>query len=650
MRRLQHLFGLLGALLLLGAVPARAAGPACDRTCLEGVLDKYLTALAARAPKHAPLARDARFVENNEALKFGDGTWKTIDGLGHYRHVFADPQADRVAAITVVKENGVLAIFDVVLTLRGRQVVEAEHQINRDPRGAAKYEEMGKPEAVWLTAVPTDQRISREQLIAVSDKYLQGMQRNDPNGDYSFFDKDCDRIEHAVQTTNLKTPEAYGHSNDTAFSSLGCEAQFKTGFLGFVTRLRDRRFLVVDEERQAVFALADLDHNGTVRILPSVNGKSSPIPDYFNVPRTLRAGEAYRMRGDKLYRIEMTLTELPYGMRPGGSPAPKAAAKPAPADRSCDRDCLSGKLTQLLQAMVNHNPAEAPLAPGVRYTENGQELQAGDGLWNTATAIAIPGDGLAALGPDSSAYKLLLADPATGQAAALSATNEQGTPGMLALRIQVVDGKISEIEAFVVRNEHPGSRGGAMTLFRPLMLAEFNPKGFADPDPALIGPPAAPSSRAALMAAPGRYFEALARGQGAGAGLSAACQRRTNGAPTTGNAQAVALDPALPAFRPFALGCAAQIDGGLFRYVTGIRDERVLVADADHGLVLAAAMLDHNGSVATLTTPAGAAAAPSNLRTPATEYVVGLFKVDGGQTTFIESLDRIVPYGMEAGW
>ena len=35
--------------------------------------------------------------------------------------------------------------------------------------------------------------------------------------------------------------------------------------------------------------------------------------------------------------------------------------------------------------MVAHDPAKAPFAKGVRFTENGQRLELGDGLWNTMT-------------------------------------------------------------------------------------------------------------------------------------------------------------------------------------------------------------------------------------------------------------------------
>ena len=636
----------LVALLLAGG-PAQALGSrSCDRACLEGFAGRYLDALAARDPARLKLAKTVRFIENDQPLALGEGTWATVDGVGTYRHLFADPQAGRVAAIAVVRENGVLAILDLVLAVENRRIAEVESQIVRDPKGAARYEALGAPEALWLQAVAPDQRIPREALVATADKYFQSMQRNDPKGDYSFFDKECDRLEHAEKTTNLATPKAYGHSNDTDFSSMGCQAQFQTGFLGFVTEIRDRRYVVVDEERQAVFAFADFDHNGTVRVLHMSTGKDFVVPAYFDVPRTLQVGEAFRMRGDKVHRIEMTLTELPYGMGPPAPAAPRP--KPPPSRPPCDRECLTDAANAVLQAMMDHDPRHAPLAADVRYTENGQALKPGDGLWGTATAIAMAGDGLASLGRNP-AYRLYVADIASGQVGYVGAINENGTPGMLVLRVKVVAGKVTDLEALVVREETVGPRGGTISLFAPQLLSPFDPKGFASVDPSLTTDDGG-APRAALLDAVNRYLEGMQAGAAAGSPLDPACVRRDNGRQTTGNAAAAPLDPGAPGFKPFALGCAAQLDSGLFRYLSKVRGRRVLAADEGRGLVLAVALVDHAGAATSIQTSAGAVALPANLITPSTDLTALLFKVRNGRIVRIETLARPVPFGMASGW
>ncbi|HEV7717001.1 MAG TPA: hypothetical protein VGO53_15485, partial [Steroidobacteraceae bacterium] len=256
--------------------PAAAATPpapqACDRACLEGFIDAYLKALVAHDPSSLQVSDSVKFVENNQSLKLGDGTWKTITGLGDYRHYFADPESGQVAVITLVQENGADALFDVRLSVADRKINEAETMIIRDTRGSANYMKLGKPEALWLETVPADKRATRDELIATTNKYFSGMANNDGKGDYSFFADDCNRLEHGLKTTN-NAPATYGHSSDTEFVTMGCRDQFKYGFLGFVTRIRDRRYVVVDVERQAVFAFNFFDHNGTIREVPLANGK-----------------------------------------------------------------------------------------------------------------------------------------------------------------------------------------------------------------------------------------------------------------------------------------------------------------------------------------------------------------------------------------
>ena len=454
--------------------PQTAAAPqSCDRTCLSGFLDRYLEALVAHDPSRLPLAPDAVFVENNQRLTIGDGTWRTVTAIGGYRHDFIDVPAGQAAMIGVVEENGTRAIYDLRLAVADGKITEIEVLIARDPNGAALYEQRGMPHEKFRDVVPPDERLSRAELIAVADKYLSGMERNDPNGDYSFFHDECDRWEHARQTTN-NDPEAYGHSTDTVFVTLSCREQFETGFLGFVTRIRDRRYAVVDEEHQTVLGFALLDHNGTIREIPLSTGTTFVVPPYFSSPRTLQVVEAWRIEDGKLRQIEMTLTEMPYGTRPvfdSGDDwlARDAAARqiaPAPASSEpCDRECLLAIAERTLEALVAHDPARAPLAPDVRYTENGQDLNPGDGLWGTVTAR----------GPDG----VFAVNPEEGTVGFFGPIVETDVPGGLALRIAVADGRIKEIEALVFREEAAGERGGTLTLHAPRPTGALDPAAFA---------------------------------------------------------------------------------------------------------------------------------------------------------------------------
>jgi hypothetical protein len=68
---------LLSALCIALASPAAAQGTACDRACLTGIADAYFAAIAAHDPAKAPVAPNAKFTEQTQVLKVGEGLWKT---------------------------------------------------------------------------------------------------------------------------------------------------------------------------------------------------------------------------------------------------------------------------------------------------------------------------------------------------------------------------------------------------------------------------------------------------------------------------------------------------------------------------------------------------------------------------------------------
>lgn len=585
-----------------GSGAARAAD--CDRACLERFVDRYLEALAAGDPGELPLAQDVVYVENNQALELGEGTWRTITGLGGYRHYFADVAASQAGVIAVVEENGEPIIYDLRLAVDDGEIAEIEALAIRDHDGARLYEERGQPHAKFLETVPPEARLGRDELVAVADRYLAGMQRNDPNGDYSFFHDDCDRWEHARRTTN-NDPEAYGHSTDMVFVTLGCREQFETGFLGFVTRIRDRRYVVVDEERQTVFGFAMLDHNGTIRRIPLSRGEEFVVPPYFSTPRSLQVGEAWRVEDGKLRQIEMTLTELPYGMRPAfgseraGLAQRNVATSPPLAQTSviCDRLCLESFVNAYLSALVRREPGYLPGADTLTYTENGQRLAVGDGLWGTATAIG--------------GYRIMAADPDTRTAVFVGTITEHDVRGVLFARLVLAGDRIGEIEAVVSRHERADDRGGTLTLFAPRLRDPFDPDAFAAVDPLF----------------------------------------RLELPPQTIN------DPQVLAATAAAHRAESDGVGGV-----SVRGQRTWVADAARGLVVDFAFLDvaneaGAGAQARAPAPAPEAAVPSDSQAslarstgPYTVMSARLYKILDDQIAAVQSAALPVPYGMTAGW
>ncbi len=59
-------------------------------------------------------------------------------------------------------------------------------------------------------------------------------------------------------------------------------------------------------------------------------------------------------------------------------------AAPASA-KECDRACLSGLITQYVDALVAQDPSTLPVTEDVRFTEDSADLQLGEGLWETVS-------------------------------------------------------------------------------------------------------------------------------------------------------------------------------------------------------------------------------------------------------------------------
>src|SRR5579862_9459907 len=230
-----------------GLPSAAAASPApqCDRACLEGFVNQYLAALAARDTSKLPFASDVKFTENTAKLKIGEGTWVTFNGEGAFKLYFAEPEAGQVGFIGVMKEWDNPVIFCLRLKVADGKIAEVEDFVVRDANAAKRLDAMGQPNPLLVTEIPAGERATREELVKTANMYFSGLQNNDGKGVYPFTD-DCNRIENGTQTTNAQISSAQAENAGYQIMKLGCLAQFKAGYFKIVTRIRDRRWVIVD--------------------------------------------------------------------------------------------------------------------------------------------------------------------------------------------------------------------------------------------------------------------------------------------------------------------------------------------------------------------------------------------------------------------
>lgn len=319
----------LSLTLALGAGLAStlAAAQSCDRGCLENWVDRYLDAVIADDPSAVPMTRDVRFTENGQHLEIGDGLWRSMKSKGHYRLFVTDVPAQQVALLTTLAEDdrdpagSVPALMALRLKVEGGRLAEIEQLVIRDAAAAQRVEAMGEPNPIYLETIPPSGRMSRREMIETANKYFTGMQQNDGRGDYPFSD-DCNRIENGSQATNVPTKPGETRPDPataTGYSSQwSCLEQFKSGLLHFVTRIRDRRFVAVDEARGIVFSFVFFDHSaGQTRTFKTPNGRTVTAGPA--QPWTWQIAELFKVENHQIRQIEAVLQQAPYGMNSGWS-------------------------------------------------------------------------------------------------------------------------------------------------------------------------------------------------------------------------------------------------------------------------------------------------------------------------------------------
>ncbi|MBO9498008.1 MAG: hypothetical protein J7496_03080 [Novosphingobium sp.] len=300
-----------------------------------------------------------------------------------------------------------------------------------------------------------------------------------------------------------------------------------------------------------------------------------------------------------------------------------AWAQPAPVQQACQRACLEGFVNKYLAAMAAHTVDPKLFAPEVRFTENGIRLPFGtEGLWATASGVG--------------QYKLYVPDTETQNVAFLgtvleqassSATGPQRPPELvgLALRLRIVDGKITEVEQIAARPDRPLGPNAGNASSNPFPATGEAVEKMGAPAPIFLAdiPAARRQSRADLVRIGNYYFDAVERNTGHDYyPFSDDCLRHENGIVTAG--------PPTPEF-PQRKACKQQLQTSLIGAVTSIRDRRFVAIDRERGIAFAFAFFDHR---------------PIDW----TWQLGELFKIDGEQITQVEAIFIRGPYGVCSGW
>lgn len=285
-----------------------------------------------------------------------------------------------------------------------------------------------------------------------------------------------------------------------------------------------------------------------------------------------------------------------------------ALAMPAVAKDRCGKVCLERIGAAYRTAYLAHDRTLAPFAATVRFTENNVEMPLPDGTWDTVTKEVGPA--------------LTLSDPVTGNIGIYTTILQNDTPGFLAIRLKVVNGRISEVEHVISTKRNLSA---PPTPIGPI-------EGFVhDPDLALPVARTERMSRADLMRIANGYFETLENNDGS--------IRNTAFTPDATRFENGMKFPEVE--KGFRLG--------RYHFNERVRDRDYFLVDEVRGIVMARGFIDHKGRLDTYQLTDGTTQ-KSIFREPQSWGLLEMFKIKNGRITGIEATFVQTPYYMRSPW
>ncbi len=140
-----------------------------------------------------------------------------------------------------------------------------------------------------------------------------------------------------------------------------------------------------------------------------------------------------------------------------------ASASAAESAIACDRECLRGKVTQLLYAFLKHDVSKLPVADTLRVTEDAVEKPlAKVGLVRTVTRLR--------------GFRQDILDERAGVAGADVVVEESGAPVLLVVRLKVAGDKLTELELVATRSAAEGLIFNVDGLSAPSEAMNYAPR------------------------------------------------------------------------------------------------------------------------------------------------------------------------------
>lgn len=286
----------------------------CERSCLEGIADRYLAAMVAHDASKAPFADNLIFTENTIKLPPTEGLWFTASGLGDFRFYITDLQTGQVAWTGIVEEHEKPVLMSVRLKVVNGKITEAESIVDRNVTPERNLANLKAAPPGFTEILAQSDRTSRSEMLRMPDIYFKALDTLDASA--IPWDDDSFRIENGMVTCGSipgAAPPSAGMPPVHACRSPGGKVP---PMLKTIYNVYPRRTPVVDVERGLTWGLYCFNHRG-LAFITMPDGSSRP--SYSPMPNTMPFADMFRTKNGKLMGIFAIGTMLPYGIGDGWS-------------------------------------------------------------------------------------------------------------------------------------------------------------------------------------------------------------------------------------------------------------------------------------------------------------------------------------------
>jgi len=288
------------------------------------------------------------------------------------------------------------------------------------------------------------------------------------------------------------------------------------------------------------------------------------------------------------------------------------------AAESCDRSCLAAITTSYLEALKAHDPKRLLVTDDVRFTENGVAIPLGEALWATVTGFG--------------SYRVDYIDTEAQQIASHVAFIENDRPGLMALRLKVVDRRIAEIETVL-------NRGAPRALNMPPVDPLWNEQE----------PAGQRLTRAQLAVEAESYLKAVSGHDGRLVKFNTnSCARLENGNVMAFGPNDKPMVPLAPiadqnswaaAVRStMGMDCAEQLSTGIYNFITSYDHARFPVIDVERQVVFGQWVFRRSGKAQGVTYKGKFYPFLDGMRFPNENLLGQAFKFRAGRITRVQGV------------